>query len=286
MGFLIRRTHVYVGLAITGAFAGLLYYLQVQYNHLNFWSDFPVSGPVDKYFCEAANMNALVREPINTWTNLPFLFFAVVFALTAYRDLRYYTRVNMLSYLPIYTFLFAAGCLYMFIGSSLFHSSLTALGEQMDLSAVFFLTLLPFVYNLHKAYNMKRFGNPVRTKKITIVLFVTLLLVLFFLLTAFKWQLETLYIVPILILLTAMGIVDMILRHPGQSDIRYLIGSGVFMTSGIAFFVFDRIKLWCDSSSLIQFHALWHLFCAVSFYLLYMYLRSERVYSIYKFRIL
>lgn len=286
MGFLIRKQHTIGALGITAVFAGLLYYIQVQYNHINFWKGFPVSGPVDSYFCEAANMKALVREPINTWTNLPFLFFSVVFALTAYRDMRFYTRVNMLSYLPIYTFLFAAGCLYMFVGSSLFHSSLTALGEQMDLSAVFFLTLLPFIYNLHKAYNIRRFGNPVRTRKITIAAFVTLLLIAFFLLTAFKWQLETLYIIPLLILFTALGIIHMILKHPGKSDVRYLIGSGVFMTAGIAFFIFDRIKLWCDSSSLIQFHALWHLSCAVSFYLLYMYLRSETVYSIYKLRIL
>lgn len=286
MGYLIRKGHFIGALLFTGLAALILYVLQLEFNHLNFWAGFPVSGPVDMYFCEAAKMDAFIREPINTWTNLPFLFLACVFALTGVRDMRNYSTVNMMSYLPVYSFLFAAGSLYMFVGSGLFHSSLTSLGEQMDLSAVFFISLLPFIYNLHKAYNIQRFGNPVRTTKKTIIFFVSLLVVLFFLLTAFKWQLETLYMVPILILLTAAGIIHMILRHPGKSNVKYLATSGLFMSIGIAFFVFDRVKLWCDSSSLLQFHALWHLCCAVSVYTLYLYLRSETVYSIYKLRIL
>lgn len=285
MGYLIRRGHLYVALVITAVFSGILYYLQVQFNHLNVWAGFPVSGPVDSYFCENANMAGLVREPINTWTNIPFLFMAIVFAFTGIRDMRNYSTVNMMSYLPIYSFLFAAASLYMFVGSSLFHSSLTSLGEQMDLSAVFLIVLLPFIYNLHKAYNIQRYGNPVRTTKGTIAFFVALLLVLFMLLTTFKWHIETLYIVPVLILLTAAGIFHMIWKHPGKSDIRYLITSGIFMSLGVAFFTFDRVKLWCDGDSLLQFHALWHLFCAVSTYYLYVYLRSETVYSIYKLRI-
>lgn len=285
MGFLIRKGHFIGALLFTVVASVILYFFQLEFNNLNVWVGFPVSGPVDMYFCEGANMAALIREPINTWTNIPFLFLACVFALTGLRDMRNYSTVNMMSYLPIYSFLFAVGSLYMFIGSSLFHSSLTSLGEQMDLSAVFFISLLPFVYNLHKAYNIQRFGNPVRTTKRTIAFFVGLLMILFFLLTAFKWHLETLYMVPILILLTAAGIVHMIWKHPGKSNIKYLVASGLFMSIGIAFFIFDRVKLWCDSGSLIQFHALWHLCCAVSVYTLYLYLRSETVYSIYKLRI-
>lgn len=286
MGYLIRRSHVYIALVVTTAFGAVFYFLQVYFSSSNFWGGFPVSGPVDQYFCENANMLALCREPINTWTNLPFIFLATVFALTGLRDLRYYSRVNMMAYLPVYSFLFAVGSLYMFIGSSLFHASLTTLGEQMDLSAVFFLTLLPFIYNAHKAYNIQRYGNPVRTTKRAIVLFLAILLFMFFMLTVFKWQIETLYMVPILIFLTATGIGHMILKHPGKSDTRYLAISGVLMLLGIVFFTFDRHKIACDGDSLIQFHALWHLLCAASVYTLYLYLRSETVYSIYKLRIL
>ncbi len=286
MSLLIRHKDYKIAFWVTAAFATVMLFLQFMLSKANVWAGLSSSGPVDGFFCECATLEAFFREPINTWSNLPFLFFSVVFFLTGMRDLRNYNRVNMMSYLPIYSFLFALGGLFVFVSSTFFHMSLSALGEHLDLSGVFFLALLPFVYNLHKAYNIQRFNNPVRTTKKTLKVFIGLFVLMIAGLTIFKWQMHTLVIVPILIGLTAVGIIHMIMKHPGESDIRLLIISGFFMTVGAAFFMLDNHSALCDGNSYLQCHALWHIFCSAAWFFLYLYLRSERVYSIYQLRIL
>lgn len=284
MTLLIKSKHYLIAGLITAAFAGVLLLLQLFFNNVDPWAGFFVKGPVDSFFCECANLRSLIREPINTWSNLPFLFFAVIFLLTGIRDLKNYSRVNMMSYLPIYSFMFALGGFYLFVSSTFFHMSLTKLGEQLDLSGVFFVVALPFIYNLHKAYNIRRFNNPVRTTKRTIKIFLTIFLVMIALLTIFKWELQTLVIVPILILLTAAGIVHMRLKHPGNSDMRLLAVSAVLMTIGATFFMLDNHSSLCNENSFFQCHAIWHICCSSAWYFLYLYLRSERVYAIYQLR--
>jgi len=286
MGKLIESGHKILALAITVSISVSLAFIELKFNHFNLWANFAVTGPVDSYFCEKACMDCLVREPINTWTNIPFLYLFFVFLLTAWKDIRYPSRINMLTYLPIYSFLFALGSFYMFIGSGFFHLSLTALGEQMDLSGVFFIGILPFIYNVHKAYNIRRFSNPVRTTRKTLVIFLGIFVLSFIVLTALKWHINTLLIVPALIILTALGMAHMEVSHPGKTAFRYLIYSGGIMVLGIICFTFDRFKIFCNETSWLQFHPLWHVLCAVSYYYLYLYLRSERTFGIYQFRIL
>lgn len=286
MARLIKPKHYIIAGLVTAGFAGVLLTLQILYGSTNIWEGFFVSGPVDEFFCECATLKSLIREPINTWSNLPFLFFAVVFLLTGIRDIRNYSRVNMMSYLPIYSFLFALGGFYLFISSTFFHMSLTKIGEQLDMSGVFFVVSLPFIYNLHKAYNIRRFSNPVRTTKKTLKIFLTTFLVLITVLTIFKWELQTLVVVPILILLTAAGIVHMILKHPGNSDVRLLIISAVLLLIGGTFFLLDNHSSLCRENSFFQCHAIWHICCSSAWYFLYLYLRSERVYAIYQLRLI
>lgn len=286
MRLLIKQNHYKIALGVTLGVAAIMAGLQYMFSHADLWSGFGVRGPVDEFFCECATLEAFFREPINTWSNLPFLFFSVVFFLTGMRDLRSYSRVNMMSYLPIYSFLFALGGLYIFVSSSFFHMSLTTIGEQLDLSGVFFVVLLPFIYNLHKAYNIQRFSNPVRTTKKTINFFIGLFIFMIAGLTVFKWEMPTLVIVPILIVLTAIGITHMILKHPGESDVRLLIISGFLLTVGATFFMLDNHSALCNEESIIQCHAIWHLCCSSAWYFLYLYLRSEKVYSIYQLRVL
>lgn len=286
MGLLIKNRHYKIAFGITAAVAAIMVVLQFAFSRSDVWSGFGVRGPVDEFFCECATLEAFFREPINTWSNIPFLFFSIVFLLTGIRDLRNYSRVNMMSYLPIYSFLFALGGLYIFASSTFFHMSLTTIGEHLDLSGVFFVALLPFVYNLHKAYNIQRFNNPVRTTKKTLKFFVGLFVLMIAGLTIFKWEMRTLVIVPILIGLTATSIIHMILRHPGDSDIRLLIISGFLLTVGATFFMLDNHSALCNENSFMQCHAIWHLCCSTAWFFLYLYLRSERVYSIYQLRVL
>ncbi|MEV4517419.1 ceramidase domain-containing protein [Dactylosporangium sp. NPDC049525] len=78
------------------------------------------------------------------------------------------------------------------------------------------------------------------------------------------------------LLLTATALEVAVMRRGGTSA-RHGYAYGSFAAILTAFAIWNVSKAWlCDPHSLVQGHAIWHLLCAVSAYLLYRYYASER----------
>ncbi|WP_327010383.1 ceramidase [Dactylosporangium sp. NBC_01737] len=78
------------------------------------------------------------------------------------------------------------------------------------------------------------------------------------------------------LLLTATALEVAVMRRGGTTA-RHGYAYGSFAAILVAFAVWNVSRAWlCDPRSLVQGHAVWHLLCAVSAYLLYRYYASER----------
>jgi hypothetical protein len=64
--------------------------------------------------------------------------------------------------------------------------------------------------------------------------------------------------------------------EPSRTDLRW--GGGAVASMAVAFTVWNLAQgPWCDPTSWVQGHAVWHLLCAVAAYLLFRLYASERV---------
>lgn len=79
------------------------------------------------------------------------------------------------------------------------------------------------------------------------------------------------------VLLVTAAAVEVAVMRRGEVSAGSGYAYASFAAILIAFTVWNATKTWlCDPHSLIQGHAVWHLLCAVSAYLLYRYYASER----------
>ena len=147
----IYRTPLWVSLTFL-VFLSISAYV---FGETHTWVTYSTDGDIGHFFCEHSRMNNLVREPVNTLTNIPFLFMGLLIFKIGKRDKeRDYTLPNLMMGYPVYSILFGASCLFLFFGSTFFHSSLIMPAQQLDMSGVYALILFPFYYNLHRAYNL------------------------------------------------------------------------------------------------------------------------------------
>jgi len=241
----------------------------------NLWADFTMHENVEHFFCEAPKMENAVRQPINTWTNLPFLFMGLLLIRKAREDSQNKNRYNLMLSFPIYTYIYGFSCLYLFLGSTFFHASLVASAQQIDMSGVYALALFPIFYNLNKIYNINYFKITKKTTKRAVKGFISLFLICLIVFSLLKWRLDTFIVIPSMLLMILLTSLYLEYRVPNSTNKTLILVSTLAIAIGIGFYALDVKKVFCNSNSLFQPHAIWHLFAATATFACYLYLRSE-----------
>jgi hypothetical protein len=270
------RIRVMVFSAITMLFAAFIWLLNHQTRYLNIWQNFYTEDYVSTFFCEFTDMSKVVRQPVNTFSNIAYLIPALAILRRGWKDQSKRTRYNIISANPFYSITLGGILLYIFIASSIFHSSLIHFASKLDFSAVYSLSLYPLMYFTHRVWLLS-IGVPsnVRhTKSTTTVIIV--FSVLYLLLTFFLPEgTENYVVLAIIILIALLGLV--VERYdPGRTNHRYLIISIGCIAIAVMWFGFDIYKVLCNPDSFLQPHSLWHLFAGISTLYFYMYIRSEK----------
>jgi hypothetical protein len=218
-------------------------------------------------FCEAAR-DSLVLQPANTFSNAGFVAAGLLIAWHSS------LRENLGSVLSAHRRLATAmACIVVFLGpaSAAMHATQSENGGHLDMLSMYLVASFASAY---AAMRWFRGG-------------VTLFTVCFASGVVFCEIIGlSAAMVPVvghsgnaafaLLLLLAIGLEVLIWRRAQTRAVRtYAIGSLAAMTT--AFVIWNATKTWlCDPGSLIQGHAIWHLLCAVSAYLLYRYYASEQ----------
>lgn len=241
-----------------------------------FWNAFPTYDDMATHFCETTDMDALVRQPINTFSNFIYWMGALAILRRGWKDQSKRNRYNIISANPFYSITYGIILLYTFCMSTIFHSSLLIFTNRLDFSAVYSLSLFPLMYFSHRLWLLK-IGVPSNTRHPhstrTLVAAFTTLYILFTFFMPDGWGRYV--VVGIIGIMIAFGIY-LERKDPGKTNHRYLIICIASILFAVMWFAFDVYKILCSPESILQPHSLWHLFGGIAAFYFYMYIRSEK----------
>jgi predicted membrane channel-forming protein YqfA (hemolysin III family) len=237
------------------------------------WTGMKVSqSAITVEYCEFNHPERLFHQPINTYSNLIYFFYGLVIFQLAMKDLKFIgvKRVNSVRNAPFLSILLAANFIYLSFGSAFFHSSLTWIGQRVDMNATYGLTLSLICIGMVQVVAKKELSKQIQ---IATVLGMLLLIVGFLPLAL---QISSAILLPALFLaLLLLGIGNYVQYRSLRSPLL-LILSFVLLAVAIQVRTMDVAKINCDPLSIWQGHALWHFLTATSSLCMYFYLRRVK----------
>lgn len=255
-------------------FGLLIYFLNHFFYPTNFWDNYTIEKGIEVAFCEFTDLKKLVRQPINTFTNVWYVVNAIFFLSKGISDYKNPNSFNLITANPYYSILLGFVSIYTFLCSTFFHSSLISVASNLDFSAVYSIALFPMMYYSHRILLLVRKKSTHEKHPKEVKLLIAIFSVIYVLLTFFGMD----YVHPIVftfILLTALGGFYLERKEPNKSNPFYLILMVVFISIALFLFEMDNAELICNPDSFIQPHSLWHIFNSMTVYYIYLYFRSE-----------
>lgn len=274
--FKISRRRGAAFLLFAALFALVIWWVNNQQQWYGMWDKFYTYSDIESSFCEKIDLKKVVRQPINTFSNIVYLIFGLAIIRRGWKDQSKRNRYNIISANPFYSITYGFILLYTFAASTFFHSSLLIFANRLDFSAVYSLSLFPLMYFTHRVWLM-RLGLPSNTRHYKsmwtlIVLFTALYIALTFFIPDGTGKYVVLGIIACMI--TFGVLVER--ADPGKTNRRYLTWCIASLLFAVMWFAFDVYKILCEPESIIQPHSLWHLFAGIAAFYFYMYIRSER----------
>jgi hypothetical protein len=186
--------------------------------------------------CGALATRDAVQQPLNTWSNLAYVF---VGFLVWRRPLR-----------PT-ALLFTASLALLGVGSFLFHATVTREMQWLDMAGTYAALVAVIARGVAVAYAISE------------KLVVALALVADALLAIFKWAISAWVVLPLLMAAAAVPIARWVMR--GHRSGRAALLPALLFVAALAARQLDVAHVGCEPASLVyQGHALWHLFTAAS----------------------
>lgn len=255
---------------------GILFGIAFAMDHLfdsRVWEGMVVSkSALTVEYCEFNHPERLFHQPINTYSNLIYFFYGLLVFQLALKDMNGFTLVkaNTVGNFPYLSLLLAANFIYLSIGSAFFHSSLTWIGQRVDMNATYGLTLSLICISLVVITVKKVLSARLQ---LAIVGFMLLLTATFLPLAL---QISSSILLPSLFLLLFVLAILNYFRYPRQRFPLLGILGIVLLVVAIQIRALDVAKVNCDPYSIWQGHALWHLLTATSSLCLYFYFRKVK----------
>jgi hypothetical protein len=218
-------------------------------------------------FCEAGR-DWVVRQPANTFSNVGFVTAGLLIAWHA--SVRHNLGTTLSAHRHLATVI---ACIVVLLGpgSAAMHATQSALGGHLDMLSMYLVASLAAAYAAMRWWRRGiRFFAAVFVGGIGLCEMVG------------AWSVE----LPVLmhpgnaafaLLLVVAAALEVAILRRGEADARRAYAYLSLASMLAAFAIWNASKAWlCDPHSLIQGHAIWHILCAVSAYLLYRYYASER----------
>ena len=223
-------------------------------------------------YCELNHPERLFHQPMNTYSNLIYFFYGLLVFQLGWKDWKTFANreANTVGKFPYLSLLLAANFIYLSLGSAFFHSSLTWIGQRMDMNATYGLTLSLICIGMVQVIVKKELSKQFQV----ILLLGMLLLIVGFLPLAL--QISSAILLPALFLVLLLLGIGNYLQYRTQRSPLLLILSFVLLAVAIQVRTLDVAKINCDPLSIWQGHALWHFLTATSSLCMYFYFRSVK----------
>lgn len=223
-------------------------------------------------YCEFNHPERLFHQPVNTYSNLIYFFYGLLVIQLALKDFNFFRGkgVNSVRNSPYLSILLAANFIYLSFGSAFFHSSLTWIGQRVDMNATYGLTLSLICIGLVQVLVKKELSKQIQ---IGLVLGMLLLLAGFLPLAL---QISSAILLPSLFLALLLLGISNYFQYPSQRSPVLGVLSFTLLAVAIQIRSMDVAKINCDPMSIWQGHALWHFLTATSSLCMYLYFRRVK----------
>jgi hypothetical protein len=227
----------------------------------------PATCMPDRCFCERIRPG-IIRQPVNTWSNLAFVLTGLFVIAMAGRDLARASRSgtsNPMRTRPVYPIVYGIATILIGIGSIFYHMSLAFAGQVLDVLSMYLLTSFMLLYNLSRMRRM-RSGT-----------FVVCYLLLNVAVGYISIRLPVLRRYLFLALLLAVGVSKLVVRRKRRPrmTMAFLYAGLVSLVMACAIWILDVTRVVCAPGSWFQGHAMWHVLMAALIGFMYLYYRSE-----------
>jgi len=255
---------------------------------VNLWAGMPYAGNNALEFCEINRFCEAVVQPANTWSNLGFLFVGLFCLFVGINDAK--TRSpeipNLMVRYPMFSILIGLSCLYLFLGSFLYHASLTHTFQMLDITGMYAVALSFLAYIIFR-FMPTRYAKRKSKFRSSHHLIIPLVMLLNLLFLGGMWQVNVNVLFPIILLIIFSLTIYYNRSYNLKKQLPYQRFAHLSIIIGVIAFIcwiLDRQDVWCNPDSLLQGHAIWHILCATSILFLYLSFRVEKfnIKSIYK----
>ncbi len=228
-------------------------------------------------YAERVRPDEIFRTCANTWSNLAYVLVGLYAFAYGWHDLRRTRSAddNYLVRTPVLSFLFAAACCYLGVGSGFFHASMTRFGQQLDVAAMYAPLVVWIAIGVGRRRPLLRWPGQAGAFPTWPVLSGVVVLACF-LLYQFKWSMRAGVVLPSLILaVLALGVSDRF-----QSRWRFaggwLIAGTIALVIGVVCRQLDVAGRFSGPDTWFQGHSWWHLLTGLSLACIYLHHRSEQ----------
>jgi hypothetical protein len=280
LGGMPRRVH---GSALGALFVVILVLVWVTsaFRGQHVWAGWEESrGLRHPNYAETIHPDEIFRTSANTWSNLAYVlvgFYAFALARWDWRR-RPAPEDGYLVRTPALSVLFGLACCALGAGSGLFHASLTRLGQQLDVAAMYPPVLVVIAVSVGRRW--PRVGGDGSARSIpTWPLLAGIIAVGSWLLFRYKWSMSALVVLTTVIL--ALTFVSLLDRYQAgrKLDGRWLWLAAGVLVAAVACRQLDVAGRFSGPDAWYQGHAVWHLLTAASLASIYGFYRSERVFG-------
>ena len=231
----------------------------------------PATCMSNRCFCEPVRPGA-IRQPVNTWSNLAFILTGLGVMGMGIHDLSQASRsgtFNPMRHKFVYPAVYGIVTILIGMGSIFYHMSLAFAGQVVDVLSMYLLTSFMLLYNLSRT---RRMGNEA---------FVGLYLLLNVLLGFISIRVPVLRRYIFLALLAAVLVSEVVIRRKRRPrmNVAFMVAALVSLVLGCTAWILDVTRVVCAPDSLLQGHAMWHVFMAAVIGWMYLYYRSERAHT-------
>lgn len=256
----------------------ITYLLYEGYKHFDLWSNMQIAMGNTFHFCEHNRFGQSVVQPSNTWSNIGYFTVGLLFLSLGVKDHFYEKRKQVTHFLaryPGFSILLGVSTLYLFVGSFMYHASVTRFFQKIDQTGIYFVITALMSYNIFKLFPFFKYKDKEVSTHYIILVSAVVLNVLFY---TVLWKVNINVLFPILIF--AFFVINILNIRKYKGSVNYLgYLKAAFLTLMAAAFVWilDRNHIGCVPTSVFQGHALWHLLTASSLFFIYFFYRGERI---------
>lgn len=248
------------------------------FRYHDFWTSMRPAVGNAQHFCELNRFGELIVQPSNTWSNFGFLLVGVTCISIGLRDIKYENRKNisnLLAKTPVFSILIGISVIILFIGSFMYHASLTWFFQKLDQNGMYFIVISFLAYNIYKFKPVITIKGQEKSSHPYVVVGAIALMVLFF---TVIWRINIMILFPSLVLLFfAVNIINnQLFKDQRKTRAGILRAGGVSMLAASFIWIMDVTDVWCIPTSIFQGHALWHLLTASAIMIIYLYYRGEK----------